>query len=59
MIVFWSTEIVSHSTEWGKENVDENFEGIERIAILSEKGKGRLNSRGLWLGSGSGPEKGP
>lgn len=28
MIVFWSIEIVSHSAEWGKRNIDEKeFQG--------------------------------
>ena len=58
MIVFWRTEIVSHSTELGKENI-ENPEEIEEIAALLERGKGRLNPRGLWPESGFGPEKGP
>lgn len=57
MIFFWSTEIVSHSTEWGKENIDENSEEIEKIAFL-ERRKGRLNGRSLWLGSGSESVKG-
>lgn len=56
VIAFWNTEIVSHSTEWGKENIDEN---AEEIAALLERWKSRLNCRHLWLGSGSGSAKGP
>lgn len=42
---------MSHSTEWGKESIEENLKGIEKVAALLEREKGRLTPRGLWLGS--------
>lgn len=60
MIVFWNIEIVSHSAKWVEGNTDEK-EPRRDINGRSTFGKRKrqANPRGLWLGSGFGPEKGP